>query len=68
MTHEDLFKIELVVSEAFKKSGMDSEELDLALYIFSNLRSTTVQSGVMISADCGGVVTSDSPAGPVDFV
>lgn len=40
MTHEDLFKIELAVSAAFKKSGMDSEELDLALYIFSNLRST----------------------------
>jgi hypothetical protein len=39
MTHLELFAIEQVASEAFKKSGMDSMDLDLALHILSVIRS-----------------------------
>jgi hypothetical protein len=39
MNHAELFAIEHAASEAFKKSGMDSMDLDLALHILSVIRS-----------------------------
>lgn len=39
MNHTELFAIEQTASEAFKKSGMDSMDLDLALHILSVIRS-----------------------------
>lgn len=39
MTHLELFAIEQTASEAFKRSGMDSMDLDLALHILSVIRS-----------------------------
>ena len=43
MTHLELFAIEQAASDAFKRSEMDSMDLDLALHILSVIRSAAYQ-------------------------